>query len=261
MNDYYWSKITFGLNLQTATLDQLSFLKQIDQIGHLYEGYYFERALYRYEQIWLPLLAANEYLIAPIDVEWIWHVHLLSPLNYLNDCQKIYGKVLNHSIRNEQEAEKAALISKEIWESFSNVSYNYLEDFKHPRNFETNINYDLRSASLRQKGFVYQVSLPHFENKIFLNKGVDRYKKFLFMKNMFRDELIVPCFLIDLIWHTHQLHPVDYYYDTKEIFGDVLVHDGCDSYHASLFTTDDRTREIWRQVKYGPWVTVKVNVC
>ncbi len=253
INDDNWYSIEFGVDLVTATLNQLSFLKQIDGIGHLYEGYYFERALFRYEHIWIPLLAETEdnvNLIPPIDVQWIWHVHMLAPIDYIKDCKYICGKVLNHYLRSEREKCIETSKSKIIWERYSNVPFNYLEDFTRPKYSRSKIEYDLHTASLRQKSFLYQVSLPQYENTVFLCWGVDRYKKFLYMKK-FHDHVILPCFLIDLIWHSHQLHPLEYFNNTNEIFGYLLSHNGADIYHIkerNFLKSDERVREVWRNV-------------
>ena len=51
----------------------------------------------RYETCWLPLLAKYgqgeeaEKLVPPLDVAWIWHVHMLAPVKYHKDCAKITG--------------------------------------------------------------------------------------------------------------------------------------------------------------------------
>ena len=115
MSNENWYNINFSVDLVEATINQLAFLKQVDRIGHLYKGYYFEQALLRYELIWLPLKAENNNvnLVPPIDVQWIWHLHMLSSVSYLKDCQNICCKVLNHRVLTEKEREKYAKSSKE----------------------------------------------------------------------------------------------------------------------------------------------------
>jgi hypothetical protein len=44
-----WYEILFEIDLVKVTKHQISFLKQVDLLGNLYEGYYLERALYRYK--------------------------------------------------------------------------------------------------------------------------------------------------------------------------------------------------------------------
>ncbi len=51
----------------------------------------------------------------------------------------------------------------------------------------------------------YQVSLPHYRGSGFLNEAVTRYKMYLVLKLMHKKVFLVPCYDIDLIWHTHQV--------------------------------------------------------
>ena len=52
----------------------------------------------RYETCWLPVLARFDTegdhvtVAAPLDVDWIWHVHRLAPAKYHADCRKIIGE-------------------------------------------------------------------------------------------------------------------------------------------------------------------------
>ena len=49
----------------------------------------------RYETFWLPLVAKHGHtqpLQPPVDIAWIWHVHMLGPKKYHNDCEKITGE-------------------------------------------------------------------------------------------------------------------------------------------------------------------------
>ena len=45
------------------------------------------------------------------------------------------------------------------------------------------------------------------------------------LKKMNKNEFIVPCYDIDLMWHTHQVHPINYAEDTKEFLGYLFPHD------------------------------------
>ena len=58
--------------------------------------------IFRYEKLWLPLLAENHHdhlqIAAPLDIAWIWHCHMLSPVAYARDCNKLYGEILSHTI-------------------------------------------------------------------------------------------------------------------------------------------------------------------
>lgn len=67
----------------------------------------------------------------------------------------------------------------------------------------------------------------------FLEGAVARYKGFLHLIKRNRERHVsrfsVPTYDIDLIWHSHQLHPVSYCNDLVTIMGKVLEHDDTDS--------------------------------
>nr|GEX92914.1 hypothetical protein [Tanacetum cinerariifolium] len=67
------------------------------------------------------------------------------------------------------------------------------------------------------------------KDDIFLEGAVERYKGFLLMirRNMETKSknFCVPTYNIELMWHTHQLHPLSYFNDTVSLLGKVLGHD------------------------------------
>lgn len=68
---------------------------------------------------------------------------------------------------------------------------------------------------------------------LFLEGAVSRYKGFLHLIKSNKEKSLrrfcVPTYDIDLIWHTHQLHPVSYCKDLHELLGKVLEHDDMDA--------------------------------
>jgi len=34
--------------------------------------------------------------VPPLDIHWVWHVHMLAPVQYRADCQAIAGRILGH---------------------------------------------------------------------------------------------------------------------------------------------------------------------
>lgn len=68
---------------------------------------------------------------------------------------------------------------------------------------------------------------------LFIEGAVARYKGFLHLIKRNREKSVkrfcVPTYDVDLIWHTHQLHPVSYCKDLNELMGKVLEHDDMDS--------------------------------
>ncbi|KAL2904120.1 Glycine-rich domain-containing protein 2 [Bienertia sinuspersici] len=240
-------KIVVSTDLITAAKNQLKFLAAVDRNRYLYEGLALEWAIYRYNAYWLPLLAkhlekpvSDEPLVVPLDCEWIWHCHRLSPVRYKYDCEKLFGRVLgNHNIISSFHGTSKSKTEK-IWNSmypeepyeldhnrhFSDISQKSVQS----ENFTS---YDLVSAVKRQVSFCYQVSRPHVSDDVFLQEALTRYKGFLHLirtnkkKNI--KQLCVPTYDVDLMWHSHQLHPVSYCNDLIKLIGQVLDHDDTDS--------------------------------
>ncbi|KAG2563697.1 hypothetical protein PVAP13_8KG355604 [Panicum virgatum] len=95
------------------------------------------------------------------------------------------------------------------------------------------ISYDLISAVKRQSSFYYQVGTPTMHDQRFLVEALARYKGFLYLIKMNQDKGVqrfrVPTYDVDLMWHTHQLHPVTYCKDMLKLLGKVLEHDDTDA--------------------------------
>ncbi|KAL9229466.1 hypothetical protein vseg_004929 [Gypsophila vaccaria] len=237
-------KIKFSLDLIEAAKKMLKFLLTVDQHRFLYEDFALQRAIYRYNAFWLPLLAKHVEspvsegpLVVPLDCEWVWHCHRLNPLRYKMDCLKLFGRFLDNGnvMSTVQATSKSA--TEKVWgqmypeEPFElDLTRSYPEEAlqtcsQNPK-FTT---YDLMDAVKRQIRFTYQVSRPHTFDEIFLREAEARYKGFLHLVRMSEKNgttlHCVPTYDIDLMWHTHQLHPKCYSVDLIEIVGRVLHHD------------------------------------
>ncbi|PQQ01250.1 glycine-rich domain-containing protein 1 [Prunus yedoensis var. nudiflora] len=240
--------IGISIDLVAAAQKQLLFLAAVDRNRFLYEGPALERAIYRYNACWLPMLAKySEFqisegpLVVPLDCEWIWHCHRLNPVQYKTDCEKLYGKILDNSnvLSSVQGSCKGQ--TEEIWNTmYPEEPYNLdlnkalSEDISERiSGLEKCTKYDLISAVKRQSPFFYQVSRPHMNHDVFLQGAVARYKGFLHLIKRNREKSLkrfcVPTYDVDLIWHSHQLYPVSYCKDLNELLGKVLEHDDMDS--------------------------------
>ncbi|KAG6577614.1 Glycine-rich domain-containing protein 1, partial [Cucurbita argyrosperma subsp. sororia] len=243
-------RIEIGVDLVATAKRQLQFLSAVDRNRFLYEGPSLERAIYRYNAYWLPLLAKHSEsplfegpLAVPFDCEWIWHCHRLNPVRYKSDCEELYGKILDNSNVVSTLGSSCLRETEEVWnelypEEPFNFNFNptgeYQEDaLKVLSGLEKYTKYDLVSAVKRQSPFFYQVSRPHMDNEVFLQEAVARYKGFLYLIKSNREKSIkrfcVPTYDIDLIWHSHQLNPISYCKDLKNLIGMVLEHDDMDS--------------------------------
>ncbi|KAF7817067.1 glycine-rich domain-containing protein 1 [Senna tora] len=238
--------IVLSQDVVAAAKQQLLFLAEIDRNRCLYDGPVLSRAILRYKYCWLPLLAKHEDsdgpLVVPLDCEWIWHCHRLNPVRYKTDCMELYGKILDNSnvISSIQATSKVQ--TERIWKTvYPNEPYELdlnndsLQECveSYLGNSESTTKYDLISAVKRQSSFFYQVSLPYWNDDAFLEGAVARYKGFLHLIRRNRERSIrrfcVPTYDIDLIWHSHQLHPASYCKDLEAIMSKVLEHDDTDS--------------------------------
>ena len=219
---------------------------------------------FRYELFWLPLLAQNATRIkkwfiplnvaAPLDIAWVWHVHMLSPVSYQRDCNEIVATLVDHKILVGEQRYKGLVKARTLWEKLY-PEEPFEVDLTAPvcdaPDFQSRIEYDIEAACARQRVFNYQVSLPHFADKKFLTEAVERYKLHLYLKQQNPETFFVPCYDSDLIWHAHQLNPLIYTRDTTKILGKVFNHN--DSVNdrkpgSKLSKSETVTREKWKNL-------------
>ncbi|XP_056863090.1 glycine-rich domain-containing protein 1 isoform X2 [Raphanus sativus] len=239
-------KIETSVDLLAAAKQQLLFLAAVDRNRRLYDGHALDRAIYRYNACWLPLLAKHSEsssslsegpLVPPLDCEWIWHCHRLNPVRYKSDCEQFYGRVLDVSGVVSSVNGNCKLKTEELWKKlYPEEPYDLDLDkvvSEKISDLEKCTKYDLVSAVKRQSPFYYQVSRTYVSNDVFLQEAVARYKGFLYLIKKNRERSLrrfcVPTYDVDLIWHTHQLHPVAYCNDLEKLIGKVLEHDDTDS--------------------------------
>ncbi|KAK0576735.1 hypothetical protein LWI29_022531 [Acer saccharum] len=241
-------KIVISEDLVAAAKHQLRLLAEVDKNRCLYDGPILDRAIYRYKNCWLPLVAkytksnvTEGHLVAPLDCEWIWHCHRLNPVRYKADCEEFYGKILGNQdvVSSVQGVSKKQ--TEEIWKRMYpnepyelDMSTQFADSVAEiPSGTPETTKYDLHSAVKRQSSFFYQVSRPHMKDDLFLEGALARYKGFLHLIRRNKERGIrrfcVPTYDIDLIWHSHQLQPISYCKDLVTLLGKVLEHDDTDS--------------------------------
>jgi len=216
-----------------------------------------DNAVRRYERCWLPLAAevarSELSLCPPVDVHWIWHCHMLAPRHYERDCLQLVGKVVGHRVRLAEQLAERRLATADVWrQKYPQEPFDVTDASPSAAAgpYQRLSSYDLSAAVRRQSKFFYNVSLPHYRDDVFLQQAVARYRKFLLLKLRHRDALLVPTYDIDLVWHTHQLHPLVYKHDTARLMGRMLNHD--DNLNdrdpdSPLLSAYVRTKQLWRQ--------------
>jgi Glycine-rich domain-containing protein-like len=187
--------ITFSVDLVSAAINELTFLAEVDRCGVALttDGPQLRRAVRRYEQCWMPLVVATSGtgsgrppLAPPIDVEWIWHCHMLSPYAYESDSKRMTattgcrsndpisgGIVVDHRVMSSVERLAARNRTRPVWQAaYPGEPYDLellqsatadasrrCSDVDNSVNssFKSHCSYDLVAAVLRQSKFFYQV--------------------------------------------------------------------------------------------------------
>ena len=204
----------------------------------------------------MPLLAQSSvtvYIAAPLDIAWVWHVHMLSPISYEKDCNKVVSTLVDHKILVGKQRTRGLERARNLWKEFypsEPFEVDLTTSVGNAPDFESRMEYDITAACGRQRVFYYQVSLPHYGDKKFLKRALERYKQHLVLKQQNTDLFLVPCYDFDLIWHAHQVHPLIYQKDTTEVLGKVLNHN--DSVNdrrpgSKLSKSYETTRVKWKE--------------
>jgi hypothetical protein len=82
------------------------------------------------------------------------------------------------------------------------------------------ISADLLAASYRSDDFPQDWTREQRE------RALDRYRRWLALKQLHPSKRFAPTRDIDLFWHLHMLSPVAYFRDCMTMFGKILDHDG-----------------------------------
>lgn len=238
--------------------------------GALYApGITMQLAVERYANVWMPLLAESQkhqsstpmLLAAPIDVQWIHHLHRLDPNAYTQDCEAFFGFVVDVADpflcagKDCKDAEAEAR-ARAMWAKGANGVPFDLKDCleagmkclnKKEGAFAPSC--DLVASAGRQGGFLWQVWPAHYDEASFLAAACERYLRLLELWKRHPHEFLVPTYDIDLAWHAHMSYPSQYAADAKHLTGKAcLAHD--DSVNdrspgARLELGSARTQELW----------------
>lgn len=243
----------------------------------------FNLAKARYEKVWMPLLAEetknsngvhHRELAAPLDVQWMHHLHRLDPGAYRADCDKAFGRLIDPcgpflaagdgAPCDDVDAER---VSREKWSAVAPEWPFDLDDalaeYRRCNKCLPQLNsekenargpkFDSRSCDLvgtatRQGGFLWQVLLSSYADPEFIETASKRYALLVGLWRDIPDEFLVPTYDQDLVWHAHLSFPSQYAWELREVTGRVIGHD--DSVNdrtagAKLDVRGRRTRELW----------------
>jgi len=229
-------------------------------------GRQLARLVYRYEHLWLPLLASwnpNDEIEPPNDVHWFWHLHQLQTDSYSSYCVRRFGRVLPHRLRTLRPVQTATvvqqtagawrqrypgepfdLMSGDLWmtaaDEFDGCAPGGLVDL-------------LTDVARREVDFTYQVAMPHMRDANFLYAAVERYRKLLFTRRLRTSEFSITALPVDilLMLRVHALHPIQFNGDMQRLFGDSTAALTVDwtslEYDAPASTALCLSDNIWQQ--------------
>ena len=147
-------KFPSQIDLVTSAQAEYDFLRIVDAHPAVYMDPVIHYAIYRYEQYWLLLVAENQEkpLPAPLDIEWVWHCHILNPFLYRSDCYKIVNRFVDHCPYKLCQANRS--LSERYWkEKYPDIPFD--TDLKNAApplidaNYSQKSQYDIASATLR----------------------------------------------------------------------------------------------------------------
>ncbi|KAG0482307.1 hypothetical protein HPP92_010391 [Vanilla planifolia] len=118
------SKVHVSVDLVSAARRFLCFLRCLTGSSLLHHPAVILRAIRRYEEIWLPLVAnistdssSSPMILPPPDVDWVWLCHCLDPESYRKYCAARFGLLIDRPVIIDKENEEyASGRCREIWE-------------------------------------------------------------------------------------------------------------------------------------------------
>lgn len=112
--------------LADAVVSQSSFVGRILALGpRIITDAWIDRAITRYAEF-LSLAKAHpgKTLVPTLDIDLIWHAHMLSPLDYRDDCHDMFGRVLSHDDqKGASELEAGFHATAERWHAAHGTPY------------------------------------------------------------------------------------------------------------------------------------------
>ena len=122
--------------LADAVASQASFVGRILALGpRIITDEWIDRAIDRYADF-LQLARAHpgKALVPTLDIDLIWHAHMLSPRDYVDDCQELLGRLLSHDDqKGALELQHTFDATAERWHAAHGTPYVWRESRKPTR--------------------------------------------------------------------------------------------------------------------------------
>lgn len=220
--------IAFSVDLVEQTRHHIAFLQTVWHHEELFTQYALKPALIRYRELWLPLLAkkGTTGLEPPLDVHWIWYLHMMKPLMYHRDCLELIGTVPSHWFVFLAESRHTLRErTRLLWEKYYPTECftpdpNYATiDQKDETDPFAHIIEDTDVIAVRN--FIYQILLPHYIDPSFLSCALERYHLYLQTRKTYPECNIAPIevgYDIELLYRSHLSRPLMYQRDVEMLF-------------------------------------------
>lgn len=130
------------------------------------------------------------------------------------------------SLDDSESIDRSSLVQSKPRAASNNWADFHLRTF---HEVDRDLAIQLRDAVVRQMSFITKMNAhlwirsPALEGT--LRRAITRYTKFLKLMALYPKTMFVPTLDIDLVWHTHQCSPSQYFDSTNKLIGRFLNHD------------------------------------
>lgn len=249
----------FSVDLVTAASAVIDFLLQVKRISEFDKKSFAHAQVTNYLKFLYYQNRTDEELVPSLEVQAVWFSHMLQSCPYRLFMDRHYPRVsrLNHPIVRGLDKDKL----KELQDRTSKL----LDQNTLGQNFDLASVWGALNADFTPEMVIYDrdwiVEFAKFtyatnvHSLSFLEKAHLGYQKFIHLKGTRNPEVenigFSPCPSIDLIWHTHLLHPLAYEQDLRKLIGHVPKHkllDLTDRNSVFMNTRDDKSLNLWDEV-------------
>uniref|UniRef100_A0A0D3ENG9 GRPD C-terminal domain-containing protein n=1 Tax=Oryza barthii TaxID=65489 RepID=A0A0D3ENG9_9ORYZ len=259
---------SFSVDLAAAARRLLALLRSRDgERGGA--GVVGPRSVRRYEELWMPLVAAEgaggeaPMLVPPPDVRLVWLCHCFHHESYAAYCASRFGRLINRpSILDADNEEYAADHCQEVWVAHYPSEPFDLEDNETEGNSSNDKSADeIIEMVQRYTGLAARFASPFISEGVYHVAARRRYMRFLelikkIVSTTQGNTRLVPSLDILLMWLAHQSFPVSYDADMaamaiKDNVAKIVVGYG------EVVSEDmvDRTRVLWEEAYDEPYDT------
>jgi len=205
----------------------------------------------------------SEELIPSKEIQSIWFSHMLQSCAYKSFTQERFVNIwkLNHPVTR--------ILAPDVRTTLENHTQKLMEERyppgcdlqAHPNfteHWETLVSQFTPEMVIRDRDWIVEFNKftkgTDVKSVEFREKALFGYRRLIYLKfkNSRKVEAIgfSPCPSIDLVWHTHLVHPQTYEEDLVRVLGHAPMHkllDLEDRTEAFMDTRDDQSMEMWQQ--------------